>query len=375
MKERVIIAMSGGVDSSTAAAILKKQGYDVIGVYILGWLGTPDFPCPWQYEESDARGVAKQLGIPFHTINLSDEYKKEVVDSFIDGYKKGITPNPDVLCNKEIKFKALWDEVRQFEPDYLATGHYAKMKNQGKSDATIFKGDDPDKDQSYFLWGIDRKILPKIMFPIGDLKKSEVRKLAREYKLQTAEKKDSQGICFIGKLNVNDFLGKYIKDKSGIAILEDGRQIAKHKGARFYTIGQRLASGSVDWAGDVPPFFVIAKDIKNNILVVGPDSSTYSEEFVAGNLNWLADVPDEFDSLVKIRYRQQDVLAKVTIVNNEAIVKMKEPVRAVTEGQSVVFYGKNGQLLGGGVILKVPSQEKILKIINGKKITTSAKTE
>ena len=361
MKERVVVAMSGGVDSSTTAALLKKEGYDVVGVYIIGWLGTPDFPCPWQSEESDARKVAEQLDIPFYSINLSDEYKKEVVDSFIEGYRKGITPNPDVLCNKEIKFKALWEAIRQFEPDYLATGHYAKISNTGTDKATIYKGDDPDKDQSYFLWAINKNILPKVMFPIGDLKKTEVRKLAKEYKLPTADKKDSQGICFIGKLDVKEFLGKYIDDKSGDAILLDGRVIAKHKGVRFYTIGQRLASGSVDWTGDVPPLFVIAKDIENNRIIVGPDSKTNSSYFKVKDLNWLAETKDEFDCLVKIRYRQEDVAAKVKNTGTNLEVTLNESVRAVTVGQSAVFYTKDGQMLGGGIISEIPEQDEIVK--------------
>jgi tRNA-specific 2-thiouridylase len=183
-QRRVVVLMSGGVDSSVAAALLLEQGFDVLGVYILGWTGTPEFPCSWQQEEADARSVAAELGIPFQTINAAKEYEEAVVEEFFAGYRRGVTPNPDILCNKEIKFKAVWRLCRQFEPDFIATGHYAQIK-----DGQIYKGIDPDKDQSYFLWGIDRLMLPHILFPIGHLKKSEVRKLAATYQLPTATKK------------------------------------------------------------------------------------------------------------------------------------------------------------------------------------------
>lgn len=371
-KGRVIIGMSGGVDSSVAAALLKNQGYDVIGVYILGWTGTKEFPCNWQTEESDARKVAEQLDIPFYTINLSKEYEQAVIDDFFANYRLGLTPNPDILCNREIKFKALWKAVRQFEPDFLATGHYARIKNAGTPDAALYKGVDENKDQSYFLWGIDEAMLSNILMPIGELKKPQVRALAKKYDLATATKKDSQGICFIGPLKVRQFLTNELKPKPGVAMLPDGRQVARHDGAALYTIGQRLGAGSVDWSGDAPPLFVIAKDIKRNLLMVGSDRQTFASSLVATKSNWLSAQPkSRFAAAVKIRYRQEDVNAKISCTHDQLDVTFNEPVRAITPGQSVVFYAKDGQLLGGAVIQSVPEAEKLLRQVNA----VSAKTQ
>lgn len=379
-QRRAIILMSGGVDSSVSAALLKDQGYDVIGVYILGWTGTKDFPCHWQEEEADAKKVALQLGLPFYTVNLSKEYEKNVIDRFFAGYKKGITPNPDILCNREIKFKAVWQAVRQFEPDYIATGHYARIckVTSSKSQVTkrfpnlgldtsefvtcrhaIFKARDEMKDQSYFLWGIDREMLPKILFPIGELEKSEVRALAKKYQLPTATKKDSQGICFIGPLKVREFLTRQLRPRPGEAVLTDGRLIAQHQGAVLYTIGQRLAVGSVDWTGDVPPLFVIAKDSPNNRLIVGNETETEADELIAGSANWLGAA--EFVSQAKIRYRQKDVSVTLEAVSDGLKVKFSAPVRAITPGQSIVFYSNDDQLIGGAIIERVPLQEKIIQ--------------
>ncbi len=407
--------MSGGVDSSVSAALLKEQGYDVIGFYILGWLGTPDFPCPWQKEEADARAVADQLGIPFHTINLSKVYEKEVIDRFFAGYQAGVTPNPDILCNREIKFKALWQEIRQFECDYIASGHYASTQPVASSlkqlannadtkkpvassqlpVAGIFKPKDSAKDQTYFLWGIEPAMLPKIIFPLSELTKPEVRQLAKKYKLPTATKKDSQGICFVGPLKVRQFLASRVKTKPGEVYLIDGRKVATHQGVELYTIGQRLAAGSVDWTGDVPPLFVIAKDIKNNRLIVRSDAQTYGKYLEAGSINWLASSPVErltespgsvkneklktgncspavalakagklktgIELLAKIRYRQEDVPVKVLKISSRLSVEFCQKARAITAGQSIVFYSKEGQLLGGGIIERVAEQDAIIQ--------------
>ena len=379
--------MSGGVDSSVAAALLKEQGYEVIGFYILGWLGTPDFPCPWQKEEADARAVADKLGIPFYTVNLSKVYEKEVIDRFFAGYQDGVTPNPDILCNREIKFKALWQAIRQFECDFLASGHYARCQQAAISyqqsaerkaesrklkaeSVGIFKPKDSAKDQTYFLWGIEKSILSKILFPLGELTKPEVRQLAKKYKLPTATKKDSQGICFVGPLKVRQFLASRVKTKPGDVFLADGRRIATHEGVELYTIGQRLAAGSVDWTGDVPPLFVIAKDVANNRLIVGSDSQTYGTKLIAGSLNWLVS-PETgglsevggrtFEGLAKIRYRQKDEAVTATKVGSKWSVEFSEKVRALTAGQSIVFYSKAGQLLGGGIIELVPEQDATVK--------------
>lgn len=367
--------MSGGVDSSVSAALLKEQGYEVIGFYILGWLGTPDFPCPWQKEEKDARAGADLLGIPFHTINLSKVYEKEVIDRFFAGYQAGVTPNPDILCNREIKFKALWNAIRQFECDFIATGHYSRVRELKTQNSkvkivtqnsnvvpAIFKAKDLNKDQSYFLWGIEPAMLPKIIFPLGELTKPKVRQLAKKYKLPTATKKDSQGICFVGPLKVRQFLASRVKTKPGDVYLADGRKVATHEGIELYTIGQRLAAGSVDWTGDVPPLFVIAKDIKNNRLIVGSDSQTFGIKLTAGSLNWLSEVESpKFEALAKIRYRQEDEDVHIRQVNAKLSVEFVRPVRALTAGQSIVFYSTEGQLLGGGIIELVPEQDETVQ--------------
>jgi len=355
-KERVVIGLSGGVDSSVAAALLVEQGYDVIGVFVLGWLGEENFPCAWQKEEADARAVAEKLGIQFHTINLAKEYKARVIDDFLAKYQQGLTPNPDVLCNSEIKFGALLDAIRQFEPDYLATGHYAKIgqvpstKNQAPNNIHITIPKDKDKDQTYFLWRIKPSVLPKILFPLGDLTKKEVRSLASKYQLSTATKKDSQGVCFIGSLKVREFLRHYLSPKPGQAILKDGRVIATHQGANLYTIGQRLSADSVDWVGDVPPLYVIAKDLAKNQIIVGPDKNTFSSSLSASQLNW-HQLPssDSFQCQARVRYRQVAVETKVKLSGDRALVEFDEPIRAITPGQSIVFY-QGDVMLGGGII-------------------------
>lgn len=359
--KRVVVLLSGGVDSSVSAALLKEQGFDVHGVYILGWTGTEAFPCSWQQEEADARAVAAELDIPFQTLNLAKEYERGVIDQFFAGYRHGVTPNPDILCNKEIKFKAVWRSVRQLEPDYIATGHYAQIRH-----GQIFKGTDPSKDQSYFLWAIDRSMLERILFPIGGLNKSEVRELAKKYGLITATKKDSQGICFIGPLKVRQFLQNELKPRSGKAVLKDGRVVGAHRGVELYTIGQRLGAGSVDWTGDVPPLFVVAKDLNGNRLIVGTDTETYASELVASDPNWLATISLPRRCQVKTRYRQTDVEAEIVEAGTELRVRLAEPVRALTPGQSLVIYD-GAQLLGGALIKSVPAQDLLVEMKYGSK--------
>ncbi len=356
---RVIALLSGGVDSSVAAALLKERGFDVVGVYILGWTGTDEFPCSWQNEQADAEAVAKKLGIPFYTVNLSKEYEQEVIERFFAEYNAGRTPNPDILCNREIKFKHLLQAVRQFEPDFVATGHYAAMK-----DGVIVVPKDKNKDQTYFLWGIDKQVLPKILFPLGDLTKKEVRELAKKYGLPTAAKKDSQGICFVGPLKVREFLKSRVHSQPGQAILPTGEVVAEHDGIEFYTIGQRLGAGSVAWTGDVPPLFVAAKDQSTNTLVVSGDHDTYADAFTADQANWQQQLSDSFDSLIKVRYRQEGVQARVTVDGNQLHIQLAEPVRAITPGQSVVFYKETGELLGGAVIAAVPKADELVQKVH-----------
>ncbi|HUD20829.1 MAG TPA: tRNA 2-thiouridine(34) synthase MnmA [Candidatus Saccharimonadales bacterium] len=383
MSKRVIIAMSGGVDSSVAAALLVEQGYDVVGVYILGWTGNDQFPCSWQKEEADARSVAEKLKIPFYTVNLSAEYYDHVIKNFFEEYRKGNTPNPDILCNREIKFKALWQAVRQFEPEFIATGHYARLRRKlpiinsqlsiaqsmkiENSCPRICEPADKEKDQTYFLWGIDKQMLPKILFPLGDITKTKVRELAKKYSLPTATKKDSQGICFIGQLKVREFLKSQLTTKQGDVVLGDGRKVATHQGVSFYTIGQRLGAGSVDWTGDVPPLYVIAKDIAKNILVVGPDKETFADTLQAIQPNWLVDetkLPTKV--LARVRYRQALISASLQLDGGTLKVVFDEPVRAITAGQSVVFYDTKKSVLGGAIIAAVPAQQKIITKLHGR---------
>ncbi len=366
MSKRVIAAMSGGVDSSVAAALLVEQGYDVVGVYILGWTGNDKFPCNWQKEEADARRVAELLDIPFYTVNLSEDYYKQVIEEFFEGYKKGLTPNPDILCNKEIKFKAMWQAVRQFEPDYIATGHYAKMINGLTPKATIVEPVDKNKDQTYFLWGIDKAILPKIIFPLGDMAKAEVREKAGALGLPTAAKKDSQGICFVGNLKVREFLESQISTKEGDVVLSDGKKIAEHQGVSFYTIGQRLGAGAVDWTGDVPPLYVIAKDVKRNRLIVGHDKDTFTDSLLTSDVNNLVSFEWPKQVFARVRYRQKLVECRVVKTDTGLEVEFLEPVRAVTAGQSIVFYDTKGDVLGGAIISEVPAQKEIIAKLNGR---------
>jgi len=363
MKKRVIALLSGGVDSSVGAALLVKQGYEVIGVYILGWQGEGDFPCNWQKEEADARLVAEKLNIPFFSVNLSREYAQAVIEPFFREYQAGVTPNPDVLCNKEIKFAALWRALRQWEPDYLATGHYSRKKtvkdSSGRRSEAIFKADDLNKDQSYFLWAIEAKMVERVLFPLGKLKKPQVRQLATEFNLPTAVKKDSQGVCFLGQVNVKKFLASRTKVREGGVVMTNGRLIARHRGVPFYTIGERLRAGAFldgGWEGDAPALYVLAKDLIDNRLIVGLDKETFASELSANQLNWLAKMPRQFVCQAKIRYRQEDVETTVRWSKDRATVSFSQPVRAITAGQSIVFYSSSGQLLGGGVINEVPAQ-------------------
>lgn len=350
-----------------AALLAKKQGYDVYGVYILGWLGTDRYPCHWQKEEADARQVAEQLGIPFETVNLSADYFQAVIQPFFDQYQQGQTPNPDILCNQAIKFGALYKAVRQLEPDLIITGHYAKTSRDPKSKIqSLAKAKDLNKDQSYFLWAIDRAMLDKVELPIGTYTKSQVRQMAKRFNLPTAEKKDSQGICFIGPLKVRHFLKDNLKVKPGEVVDLKGEKIAEHQGVQLYTIGQRLGAGSVSWTGDVPPLFVVAKDLGRNRLIVGSDKDCQAKELVARQANWLIDrVGKDFSCLAKVRYRQEEVPCRVKLKGDQLEVKFPAAVRALSVGQSIVFYDSMEKVLGGAWISAVPEQERIIAKING----------
>ncbi|MBZ9577733.1 tRNA 2-thiouridine(34) synthase MnmA [Patescibacteria group bacterium] len=342
--KKVIIAISGGIDSSVAAALLKRDGFDVVGVFMKLW---PSF------DEKRAKRVAKKLGIPFYVFNFEKEFKKRIVDYFLKEYKKGRTPNPCVVCNKEIKFGILLNKALSLEADYVATGHYVRRKGN-----KLLKGKDKEKDQSYFLWQLDQKILGKILFPIGDYTKTEVRELAKKFKLPVLDIPESQEICFIQTTTV-DFLKKHLKLEPGKIIDNKGKVIGQHRGLWFYTIGQRKGI-------ELPkgPFYVLDKDLKKNVLIITKNKKDlYKKELIAKNVNWVSDKEPKMPLKVKarIRYRHSEVSATIKKQKNGRIkVVFSRGQRAVTPGQSVVFY-KGQELLGGGIISNYPQTKSVLR--------------
>jgi len=323
---KIICAMSGGVDSSVAAAILKTRGYDVVGVFMLMHKNS---------NPHDARIVAKKLGIKFKIIDVRREFKKRVVDYFVSEYKKGNTPNPCVECNRWIKFNFLIREMLKQKADYVATGHYAKTKNK-----KLFTAKDTKKDQTYFLWRLNQKQLSKIIFPLGDYTKEQVRGMARKFNLPVAEKKDSQEICFAVPRR------SFARAKAGDILTTEGKKIGEHKGLIFYTIGQRKGIK----IGGIGPFYVVDKDFKNNALIVAQsdfNEALYKKEMIVKNVNWISK-PKRFSihCNVKIRYGHK----AVPCVVSKTKIKFLNPQRAITPGQSAVFYLKN-EVLGGGVIM------------------------
>ena len=356
-KKRVFVAMSGGVDSSVAAALLKKKGYDVVGVHMRCWSSNG---CN-EVDAEDARRVAEKLNIPFYVFDFEEEYKKKVVDYMIEGYRKGITPNPDVMCNKEIKFGIFLEKALEMGADFIATGHYVRLKN---SELCIAK--DRNKDQSYFLWTLTRDQLKHCFFPVGDYLKSEVRKIAKKFGLNTAEKKDSQGICFVGKVTLADFLKDYIKEKRGSVLNLAGEKIGEHRGVAFYTIGQRHGLSSGNWKRSTKsdtsqPFFVVQKDVKKNILVVSDKEEELGvKEVRLTNVNLidyrLRTTDYSLPVFVRFRYRQSLVRAHLLPERSEASRRITYKIilgefqKFIAPGQSAVFYDKKGTMLGGGII-------------------------
>jgi len=338
-QETVYVAMSGGVDSSVAAALLKKRGYEVVAVFMKQWSPTgQNMPCIWKQEREDAMRAAVALDIPFKTWDFSKEYEGEVVSYMIREYKAGRTPNPDVMCNKEIKFGLFLKKAMTEGVDYIATGHYIIKKGN-----KLYQARDGNKDQSYFLWTLTGKQVEKCLFPVGDYVKPEIRKLAKKSKLPNADKKDSQGVCFIGPLDVKQFLKTYIKPKKG-KILCDGKIIGEHDGVFYYTIGQRHGLDIKLGGG---PYYVISKDFKKNIIYVGKETELYSTECTIEKLNWINEIPTFPVRLdVKIRYRTKSVKA---ILSKDGKLEFIKPASAITSGQSAVFY-RGQRLFGGGII-------------------------
>jgi tRNA-uridine 2-sulfurtransferase len=351
---KVVVGMSGGVDSSVAALLLKEQGYDVIGIFMKNWDEVnEEGVCTADQDYEDVRRVCDQIGIPYYTVNFVKEYWDRVFTYFLDEYKKGRTPNPDVMCNKEIKFKAFLDYALKVGADYIAMGHYARV-DYIDGEYKLLRGVDNNKDQTYFLCELGQEQLSKSMFPIGHLKKPELREIAKRAGLKTAEKKDSTGVCFIGERNFREFLGNYLPAKSGEIRTLDGELKGEHYGLMNYTLGQRKGLG-IGGAGE--PWFVVDKDLKKNILYVvqgETDPRLYSFGLTATDINWVSnkEKPEVFKCTAKFRYRQPDQGVTVHIKpNNTAVVIFDEPQKAITPGQAVVFY--DGETcLGGGIIDK-----------------------
>ncbi|WP_339062931.1 tRNA 2-thiouridine(34) synthase MnmA [Tepidibacillus marianensis] len=351
---RVVMGMSGGVDSSVAALLLKQQGYEVIGVFMKNWDDRDEFGhCTAEEDYQDVIRVCNQIGIPYYSVNFEEEYKEKVFDYFLDEYKKGRTPNPDVMCNREIKFGEFLQKAIELNADYIATGHYAQVREvDGKFQ--LLRGNDPNKDQTYFLNALNQYQLSKSMFPIGHLPKSEVRKIAEKNNLATASKKDSTGICFIGERDFREFLSQFLPAQPGEMRTLDGEVKGTHQGLMYYTLGQRKGLG-IGGEGSGEPWFVVEKDVKNNILYVaqGVDHpSLYSKGLIATDLNWISGNPpaQEFSCMAKFRYRQPDQKVTVKILEDlSSEVLFENPQKAITPGQAVVFY-QDEICLGGGII-------------------------
>jgi tRNA-uridine 2-sulfurtransferase len=358
MSKTVFLGMSGGVDSSVSAYLLQQQGYKVVGVFMKNWSGKLetsrgvfDFPCSSQADYEDARQVAGNLGIPLYTFDFETEYRQRVIEYFITEIKKGRTPNPDIMCNKEIKFKVFLDKCLSLGADYIATGHYARINQTDDGVFHLLKGVDNTKDQSYFLATLGQYELSHTLFPVGDIPKSEVRRIAAGIKLPNAKKPDSQGICFVGEIDVNAFIEAFVGENIGEIINTKGDIIGQHRGLYFYTIGQRKGLG----IGGGIPYFVKAKDLEQNQLIVskGMDPlDLYQSEVLISELSWTNQIPNLPQQLrAKIRYRSQDVdcIVKSTEDENTLAVEFIEPQRAITQGQFLVLY-QGDELIGSGVM-------------------------
>ena len=356
MQKTVVVGLSGGVDSSVAALLLKEQGYNVIGLYMNNWEETDECGnCTGEQDFADVRRVANKIGIPYYVVNFAKEYMDRVFSYFLAEYKAGRTPNPDVLCNREIKFKDFKERAKELGADYIATGHYCDILHENGVHY-LLKAKDQNKDQTYFLNQLSQEQLDGVLFPLGKITKPEVRKIAQENGLATAEKKDSTGICFIGERNFRNFLQKYIPAKCGKIMTYDGRVLGEHLGLMYYTIGQRRGLNIGGQKGDDGSrWFVIEKDLKNNILYVahGAEDRLYSKGLLMNECNFIPFPPKEkvFECTAKFRYRQPEQKCTVNILDNGIRVDFAEKQRAITEGQFAVFYSDE-KCIGGGVIEK-----------------------
>lgn len=368
---RVVVGMSGGVDSSATALKLKREGYDVVGIFMKNWDDTDENGvCTATEDYKDVQAVANQIGIPYYSVNFEKEYWNKVFEYFLDEYKKGRTPNPDVICNKEIKFKAFLDYAMDLGADYVATGHYARVERDDDGTVHMLRGVDSNKDQTYFLNQLSQDQLQRVMFPLGEMEKPDVRQLAEEAGLKTADKKDSTGICFIGERDFKEFLMNYLPAQPGEMQTLDGDVVNTHDGLMYYTIGQRQGlgiGGSKEYGNE--PWFVIGKDLERNVLLVGQGfhhEHLYATHLEASDFSFTVKTPAEaeFRCTAKFRYRTDDV--PVTIKMNddrtEAIVEFDEPQRAITPGQAIVLYDGE-ECLGGGTIDRAYKEDKQLQYV------------
>ena len=354
MTKKVLIGMSGGVDSSVAAALLIDQGFEVTGAFMKNWSDDDGTPyCSVKEDFLDAASVCQKLDIELIQLNFAKEYSVKVFDYFLSGLKEGKTPNPDIFCNKYIKFEEFFNYAEDNNYDFVATGHYCQTE-KSEDETFLIKAVDQLKDQTYFLNNINKRVLAKCLFPIGDIKKSQVRIIAKDRDLITHNKKDSTGICFIGERPFPEFLSGYLPEIRGEIINENGVKIGEHKGLYFYTIGQRqgLGIGGVKGSPE-QPWYVAKKNIKDNTLMVVQDNNhplLFSSQLEVSEVNWLVEKKPALDKLsAKIRYRQQDQKCSLQHVENKWLVDFEDPQRAITSGQSIVFY-KDNICLGGGEI-------------------------